>query len=68
MAGQYCGGEEKEQKVVSMCGLHIFEQGLPERPFSHALDRSVSGYNCRPSSNEIFGLLSREPLNTIGFG
>ena len=68
MAGQYYSGEEEKCEVASMYGLHIFEQGLPERPFSHALDRSVSGYNCRPSSDEIFGLLSREPLNTIGFG
>ena len=68
MAGQYYGGEEKEWKVVSMCGLHIFEQGLPERPISNASDRSISGYNCRPSSDELFGFLLRVPLNTIGFG
>ena len=59
MAGQYCGGEEEEWKVASICRLHRFEQGLPKRLILHASDRSVSGCNCGPSSDEFLGCLSR---------
>ena len=59
MASQYGSGEKEEWKVVSMCGLHRFEQGLFKRPFPHASNRSVSGCNCGPSSDEFLGCLSR---------
>ena len=69
MASQYRGGEEDEEwKVVSMCGLYRFEQGLPKRPIPYASDRSVNGCNCRPSLNKLLRCLSRIPLNTISFG
>ena len=53
MASQYYSDEKEEWKVASMCGLHKFEQGLPERPFPYTSDRLVSGCNCRPSSDEF---------------
>ena len=59
MAGQYSGGEEEEWKVASKCGLHKFEQGLPKRPIPYALNRSVSGYNCRPSRMSFLDAFQR---------
>ena len=59
MASQYSGGEEEEWKVASKCGLHKFEQGLPKRPIPYALNRSVSGYNCRPSRMSFLDAFQR---------
>ena len=68
MTSQYCGGEEEEWKVESMCGFHRFEQGLPKRLLPHASERLISGCNCRLSSDELLGYLSRVSSNTINFG
>ena len=35
---------------------------------SPALNRSIDRRNCRPSSNELFGRLSRLSSNTVSFG
>jgi len=66
VTSQYYSGEEEEWEVVSMCGLHKFEQGLSKGPFPHASDRSAGGCNCRPFSNELFGYLPRISPNTTG--
>ena len=49
-----------------MCRFHRFEEALSKQPFSHASDRSASGCNSRPSSNELFGCIPGIPLNTTG--
>ena len=53
MAGQYCGSEEKEWEMASMCGLHGFKQGLPKRSLPYALNRPAGRCHCRPSSDEF---------------
>ena len=62
MVGQYSGGEEEKWKMASMCRFHKFEQNLSQGSFPHASNRSVGGCHCRPSSDELFGCLSRIPV------
>ena len=45
MVGQYCGSKEKDRKVVSLCGLHGFKQGLSERSLPYASHRVVGRCN-----------------------
>ena len=33
MVGQYCGGKEEEQKVVSLCILTDLNKAYPKDPF-----------------------------------
>ena len=50
MVSQHHSSEEEEWVVASVHRLHKSEQGLPERPFLHTLDRPASGCHYRSSS------------------
>ena len=57
--------KEEKWEVTSVYRLYRLEQSPSKGPISHALDWSASGRNCRPSSDELFGCLSRVPLDTF---
>ena len=60
--------KKKEWEVANVCGFHRFKYGLSKRSFPYASNRLAGRCNCRPSSDELFGRLSRIPLNTTGLG
>ena len=64
MAGQYCGSEEKERKMVSVHGFYGFKRGFSERSLSYASDWLAGRCYYRPSSDELFRCLSRISSNT----
>ena len=57
MASQYCGGKKEKREVPTMCGLHRFELGLPERSFPYASNRLIGGCDGGTSSDEFLGRL-----------
>ena len=50
-----------------MCRFYKLDQSLSKGPLPYASDWSTGGRNCWPSSDELFGCLSRVPSDTFSF-